>query len=156
MAASVSATSEALIKIITSYVAGEDYKPVRLSWGEGCAALADGKIDMMVRPAEIGSANIERLGLSGEFRVLSIPEDKVGSDDMQALFGRPGRGMLTFAGDIYKGQLTEGEITALGFTQFVGPHAGVSEDVAYAATKAFWDTLDEVHATVFFLRGGDT
>ncbi|WP_130409706.1 TAXI family TRAP transporter solute-binding subunit [Thalassococcus sp. S3] len=151
-AGSASATSEALIKIVTGYVAGEDYTAVRLSWGEGYAALADGKIDMMVRPAEIGSANIERFGLSGEFRVLSIPDDKVASEEMQALFGRPGRGMLQFDGDVYKGQLTEGEITALGFTQFVGTHAGVSDDVVYAATKAFWDNLDQVHATAFFLK----
>lgn len=151
-AGSASATSEALIKIITGYVAGEDYTAVRLSWGEGYAALADGKIDMMVRPAEIGSANIERFGLSGEFRVLSIPEDKVESEEMQALFGRPGRGMLQFSGDVYKGQLTDGEITALGFTQFVGTHAGVDEDVVYNATKAFWENLAEVHNTAFFLK----
>ena len=151
-AGSASATSEALIKIITGYEAGTDYDAVRLSWGEGYAALADGKIDMMVRPAEVGSANIERFGLSGEFRVLSIPTDVVGSEPMQALFGRPGRGMLTFDGGVYKGQLTEGEIIALGFTQFVGTHAGVSDDVVYAATKAFWENLEEVQATAFFLR----
>jgi len=151
-AGSASATSEALIKIITGYEAGKDYDAVRLSWGEGYAALADGKVDMMVRPAEVGSANIERFGLSGEFRVLSIPESVIGSDAMQALFGRPGRGMLEFGGDIYKGQLTEGNITALGFTQFVGTHAGVADDVVYAATKAFWENLEEVHATAFFLK----
>lgn len=151
-AGSASATSEALIKVITGYVAGDDYTAVRLSWGEGYAALADGKIDMMVRPAEIGSANIERFGLSGEFRVLTIPEDKIAGDEMKALFGRPGRGMLQFDGGVYKGQLTTGEITALGFTQFVGTHAGVSDDVVYNATKAFWENLDEVHATAFFLK----
>lgn len=151
-AGSASATSEALIKIITGYVAGDDYQAVRLSWGEGYAALADGKIDMMVRPAEIGSANIERFGLSGEFRVLSIPSGKIEDEEMQALFGRPGRGMMSFDGGVYKGQLTSGEITALGFTQFVGTHAGVSEDVVYEATKAFWENLDEVHATAFFLK----
>ncbi len=151
-AGSASATSEALIKIITGYEAGTDYNAVRLSWGEGYASLADGKIDMMVRPAEIGSANIERFGLSGEFRVLSIPKEVVSSDEMQALFGRPGRGMLQFDGGLYKGQLTEGEITALGFTQFVGTHAGVSDDVVYKATKAFWENLDAVHATAFFLK----
>nr|WP_276562537.1 TAXI family TRAP transporter solute-binding subunit [Hoeflea prorocentri] len=151
-AGSASATSEALIKIITGYEAGKDYKAVRLGWGEGYTALADGKIDMMIRPAEIGSANIERFGLSGEFRILSIPEDAVGSEAMQALFGRPGRGMLQFEGDIYKGQLTEGGITALGFTQFIGTHADISDDVVYAATKAFWDNLDEVQATAFFLK----
>lgn len=151
-AGSASATSEALIKIITGYVAGDDYKAVRLSWGEGYAALADGKIDMMVRPAEIGSANIERFGLSGEFRILSIPDDKVGSDEMKSLFGRPGRGMLQFDGNLYKGQLTDGQITSLGFTQFVGTHSGMPDDVVYKATKAFWENLDEVHDTAFFLK----
>lgn len=151
-AGSASATSEALIKIITGYEAGKDYTAVRLSWGEGYAALADNKIDMMVRPAEIGSSKIEQFGLSGEFRVLSIPSEVIGSEAMQALFGRPGRGMLTFNGDVYKGQLTGGEITALGFTQFVGTHSGVDEDVVYKATKAFWDNLDVVHATAFFLK----
>ncbi len=151
-AGSASATSEALIKIITGYEAGKDYTAVRLSWGEGYAALADNKIDMMVRPAEIGSSKIEQFGLSGEFRVLSIPQEVVNSEAMQALFGRPGRGMLQFDGGLYKGQLTAGEITALGFTQFVGTHSGVADDVVYNATKAFWENLDEVHATAFFLK----
>ncbi len=151
-AGSASATSEALIKIITGYEAGKDYTAVRLSWGEGYAALADGKIDMMVRPAEVGSSKIEQFGLSGEFRILSIPSEVTGSDAMQALFGRPGRGMLQFDGDVYKGQLTGGEITALGFTQFVGTHTGVDDEVVYKATKAFWENLEEVHATAFFLK----
>lgn len=151
-AGSASATSEAIIRIITGYEPGEDYEAVRLSWGEGYAALADGNIDMMVRPAEIGSANVERFGLSGEFRLLSIPDDVVNGEAMQALFGRPGRGMIKFAGDVYQGQLTEGDITALSFTQFIGTHAGVSDDAVYAATKAFWENLDEVHATAFFLQ----
>jgi len=71
---------------------------------------------------------------------------------MQALFGRPGRGMLKFDGGLYKGQLNQSEITALSFTQFVGTHAGVSDDVVYAATKAFWENIDEVHSTAFFLQ----
>lgn len=151
-AGSASATSEALIRILTGYEPGTDYEAVRLSWGEGYAALADGQIDMMVRPAEVGSANIERFGLSGEFRVLSIPEAALANEDMQALFGRPGRGMMQFAGDVYQGQLTEGTITSLGFFQFIGTHAGVDEEVVYQATKAFWEGLDEVHATALFLQ----
>lgn len=151
-AGSASATSEALIKIIAGYEPDQDYTAVRLSWGEGYTALADGKIDMMVRPAEIGSANIEQFGLSGEFRVLSIPEDAVSSDAMQELFGRPGRGMASFDGSVYKGQLTEGEITALGFFQFVGTHSGASEDTVYEATKSFWENIEEVQAIAFFLK----
>lgn len=151
-AGSASATSEALIKIITGFEAGSDYTAVRLSWGEGYAALSDGKIDMMVRPAEVGSANIEQFGLSGKFRVLSIPDEARDSEAMQTLFGRPGRGMATFDGGLYKGQLTEGEITALGFFQFVGTHSGMDDDIVYRATKAFWDNIAEVQATAFFLK----
>ena len=102
-AGSASATSEALIKIITGYEAGKDYNAVRLGWGEGYAALADGKIDLMVRPAEIGSANIEQFGLSGEFRILSIPDEVLESEAMQSLFGRPGRGMASFDGGTVQG-----------------------------------------------------
>ncbi len=151
-AGSASRTSEALIKIITGYEAGKDYKAVRLSWGEGYAALADSKIDMMVRPAEVGSAKIEQFGLSGEFRVLSIPNTARDSEPMQKLFGRPGRGMMVFGGDVYKGQLTGGEITALGFFQFVGTHKDMDEDVVYKATKSFWENLGEVQSTAFFLK----
>ena len=151
-AGSASATSEALIKIITGYEPGTDYEAVRLSWGEGYAALSDGKIDMMVRPAEIGSANIEQFGLSGEFRVLSIPDEARDGEAMKGLFGRPGRGMATFDGGLYKGQLTEGEITALGFFQFIGTHEGADEEAVYQATKAFWDNIEEVQATAFFLK----
>ena len=151
-AGSASATSEALIKALTGYEAGKDYTAVRLAWGEGYTALADGKIDMMVRPAEIGSARIEQFGLSGEFRVLSIPKDKIESEGMQSLFGRAGRGYASFDGGLYKGQLTDGEISALGFFQFVGTHKDVPDDVVYAATKAFWENLDEVHATALFLQ----
>ncbi len=151
-AGSASRTSEAVIKIITGYEAGKDYKAVRLSWGEGYAALADGKIDMMVRPAEVGSAKIEQFGLSGEFRVLSIPDASRDSEAMQKLFGNPGRGMMVFDGGVYKGQQTKGSITALGFFQFVGTHKGMDEEVVYKATKAFWENLSEVQATAFFLK----
>lgn len=151
-AGSASATSEALIKLITGYEAGTDYTAVRLSWGEGYAALADGKIDMMVRPAEIGSANIEQFGLSGKFRVLSIPDSIRDSEGMRKLFGRPGRGMATFNGDVYKGQLTTGVITALGFFQFVGTHVGADEEAVYKATKSFWENISEVQNTAFFLK----
>ncbi|MGJ8546079.1 MAG: TAXI family TRAP transporter solute-binding subunit [Sulfitobacter sp.] len=92
-AGSASATSEALIRNITGFEPGTDYTAVRLSWGEGYSALADGRIDMMVRPAEIGSANIEQFGLSGKFRILSIPEDVIATEAMQELMGGAGRGM---------------------------------------------------------------
>jgi TRAP transporter TAXI family solute receptor len=149
---SAATTSEALIRVITGYEPDADYNAVRLSWGEGFAALSDGKIDLMVRPAEIGAASIEQFGLSGGFRVLSIPEDKINTPEMQALFGLPGRGMMTFDGSVYKGQKTTGTITALGSYQMVGTSTNVSDDVVYAVTKAFWENIAEVQTIAFFLK----
>jgi len=151
-AGSASRTSESLIRNITGFEPNEDYTAVRLSWGEGYAALADGRIDMMVRPAEVGSANIEQFGLSGEFRVLSIPAEALDTPDMLSLVGGPGRGVARFDGSMYQGQLTEGEITALAFSQFVGTHAGVDDDLVYQVTRAFWENIAEVQATAFFLQ----
>jgi TRAP transporter TAXI family solute receptor len=151
-AGSASATSESLIKNITGYEAGKDYKAVRLSWGEGIAALSDKKIDMMIRPAEIGSSRIEQFGLSGEFRVLSIPDAVLEKEAMKNLVGAAGRGLTTFDGGLYKGQLTKGNINSLGFFQMVGTHAGLADDVVYKATKAFWDNIKEVQSTAFFLK----
>jgi TRAP transporter TAXI family solute receptor len=149
---SASRTSEALIRNITGFEPGTDYEAVRLSWGEGYAALADGRINMMVRPAEIGSANIEQFGLSGEFRILSIPAEAMETEAMQELFGGAGRGVASFDGSLYQGQLTEGEITGLAFSQFVGTHAGVDEELVYEVTRAFWENIEEVQATAFFLQ----
>jgi TRAP transporter TAXI family solute receptor len=151
-AGSASATSEALIRAITGFEPNEDYTAVRLSWGEGDDALSDGKIDMMIRPAEVGSANIEQFGLSGRFRLLSIPAEAAQQEETRRIFGEPGRGMTSFDGTLYKGQLTEGEITALGFYQFIGTHEGMPEDVVYEVTKAFWENIDEVQGSAQFLR----
>ncbi|MGJ8546080.1 MAG: TAXI family TRAP transporter solute-binding subunit [Sulfitobacter sp.] len=48
--------------------------------------------------------------------------------------------------------MTEGEITSLAFSQFVGTHAGVDDETVYQATKAFWGNIEEVQATAFFLK----
>lgn len=149
---SASRTSGTLIRNISGLEPGTDYEAVRLSWGEGYAALADGRIDMMVRPAEIGSANIEQFGLSGEFRILSIPPETMETEAMRELVGNAGRGIGSFDGSLYQGQLTEGEITGLAFSQFVGTHAGVDEVLIYQVTRAFWENIAEVQATAFFLQ----
>lgn len=149
---SAAQTSEELIRVLTGFEPGTDYEAVRLSWGEGEAALSDGRIDMMLRPAEIGSATVEQFGLSGEFRILSIPGDAMATPEMQALVGGAGRGVGNFDGSIYDGQLTEGDITALAFSQFVGTHAGVEEELVYQVTRAFWENITEVQASAFFLQ----
>ncbi|MBV1867813.1 MAG: TAXI family TRAP transporter solute-binding subunit [Marinosulfonomonas sp.] len=149
---SASVTSATIIKIMSGLEVDKDYTGIKLSWGEGLTALADDNVDVLVQPGEVGSAQIQQFGLSGEFRLLSITDEKLQDDEMKGLLARPGRGLVTFPGSVYEGQLTEGDVNGLGFFQFVGTHVGMSEDVIYAATKAFWENLDDVHATANFLK----
>ena len=151
-AGSANRTAQAIIKISSGLVAGTDYTAVILPWGEGTTAFRDGNVDVMFRPADVGSALIQQFGLNAEFRILSIPDEAMSNPDLIELSGNPGRGIHEFPGDVYKGQLTEGTVRALSFSQFVGTTNAVSEDVVYAATKAFWENLDEVHATANFLK----
>lgn len=146
-------TSESIIRALTGFEPNEDYKAVRLAWGEGTAALADGKVNMMIRPTDVGSAAIERFGLTGEFRLLSIPDDSLETEKVKKLTGGIGRTLSQFHGSIYKNQLTEGIINALGYNHYIGTHAGVSENDVYKVTKAFWEALDQVHATALFMKG---
>ena len=37
----------------------------------------------------------------------------------------------------------------------MGIHAGISDDVAYTLTKAFWDNIDEIKASASFLSTMD-
>ena len=34
----------------------------------------------------------------------------------------------------------------------MGTHAGLDEEIVYKATKSFWENIDEVHNTAFFLK----
>lgn len=151
-AGATAATSEALIKAITGYTAGADYTAVRRSWAQGYAGLEAGTIHLMIRRAEVGSDRIAKLGKSGPFRILSIPDEAQSSGEMAALFSRPGGGVAVFVGGVYENQLTTDTITTLGSYQFIGTHADVPDDVVYKATKAFWDNLDAVQAAALFLR----
>lgn len=152
-ASAAAATSEKLIRIVTGYEAGTDYTAVRLSWGEGAQALTDNKIDALIMPADIGSASVAQFGLTGKFRILSIPKEFVEGGELSALVsGNPSLDFFEFDGDVYKGQMAKGTINAIGIYQFIGTRKGVSEEIVYNATKAFWENLETVHATAIFLK----
>ena len=58
-------SAEKIIRLVTGYVANKDYKAIHMPWGGGLQAMMDGKLDVYMRPANIGSAQIEQLGLLG-------------------------------------------------------------------------------------------
>ena len=141
-----------IMKGVTGYDNDKDYEGVILPWGEGINAFRDNKVDVMVRPCDVGCALVQQFGLNSNFRLLSIPESALDAPALKKQSSSPGRGITLFDGAVYKGQLTQGTIRALGFNQFIGTTKMVDEDVVYNVTKSFWDNLDDIHKTAVFLK----
>ncbi len=144
--------AKGIMKGVTGFDHDKEYEGIILPWGEGLNAFRDNKVDVMVRPCDVGCALVQQFGLNANFRLLSIPESALDDPALKKQSSSPGRGITSFQGDVYKGQLTKGTIRALGFNQFVGTTKMIDEEVVYKATKAFWDNIGDIHKTAVFLK----
>ena len=71
---------------------GEDYTEVNLDWSSAEQAFQDRQVAVYVVPVSIPSAQIEQINATGEFRVLGVPDDALGSEAIKTVTGIPGRG----------------------------------------------------------------
>ena len=148
-------TSEMIIRIVTGYKPNVDYKAIRLNWGAGLQAMMDGQLDLYMRPAPIGTAMIEQLGLSRKFRLLSVSKEMVASAGWKKLEKVPGRLTGVIPAGTYKGQVGDKDVTVGAATMLLAVRKGLSNELVYRMTKGFWGNIGEVHATVHTLKGLD-
>lgn len=146
------AGQEDIIRAVTGYEPGRDYKAVHLAWGQGLNAMRDGQLDMYFVPAQVGSANVQELALKKPIRILTIPREAGSSELFQRILKRPGRGMTTLSRTTYKGQVNEEDVWMMATEQYIATNTSVSPDVVYRVTKAFWENLDDVHRTAISLK----
>lgn len=144
-------TTEQMIRVITGFEPNKEYNAIRLPWGGGLQAMLDGKIDVYVRPAGLGSALIEQLGLKKKFRLLDAGDAAKSAAWKKKYLGVPGRTTGVIPKGTYQGQLG-GDVTTGGgiFTFVVGRK--LSEEMVYNFTKSIWDNLDEIHKTAKILK----
>jgi len=145
-------TAEMIIRIATGYKPNVDYKAIRLNWGAGLQAMMDGQLDLYMRPAPMGAAMIQQLGLSRKFRLLTVSKDIVASAGWKKLEKIPGRLTGVIPAGTYKGQIGDNDVTVGAATMILVANKGLSNDLVYRMTKAFWDNLNEVHTTVHTLK----
>jgi TRAP transporter TAXI family solute receptor len=143
---------ENMIRIATGYEPNKEYKAVRLNWGSGLQAMMDGQLDVYVRPAPIGAAMIEQLGLSRKFRLLSLSREVISSEAWKKFQKRAAHTMGNIPAGTYKGQIGDTDVTVDAETMMLVTRKGLSDDLVYRMTKAFWTNIDEVHATVSTLK----
>ncbi len=145
-------TSETIIRVLTGYKPNKDYKAIRLPWGGGLQAMLDGKLDVYFRPAGIGAASVEQLGLKKKFRLLDIG-DKSTSAAWKKYLIPMGREQGVIPAGTYKGQINNKKDVIVGANTFqFAVNIKLSEERVYKMTKLIWDNIDEIHKTATTLQ----
>jgi len=114
--------------------------------------MMDGQLDVFVRPAPAGTAMIEQLGLSRKFRLLSLPQKALASKSWKKFQKKAAHVVATIPAGTYKGQIGSGDVTVDGETMLLVTRKGLSDELVYRMTKAFWANIKEVHSTVHTLK----
>jgi len=152
--AAVSRMMQNLTRAITGMEPDEDYTLVLLDFGSAFQAFQDGQIDTLFRPVAVGNAGIQQVAALGKIRLIGISEADLENKEVQNQTNIPGRSLTEVAPDAYgENQANEVPITTWKDWTGVGIPAHVSDDVAYAITKAFWENLEDFRSVSDFAKG---
>lgn len=144
---SASGQSIGIIRAVTGFEPGKDYKAVKLGWGAANQAFEDGKFDLFMRPQMIGSAMINQFGASKKIRLLNIPEATRQSDAWKNYEKTPGRTLDLLPSGTYSNVVNNAEnINAAAYVMMVTVNKGMDDDTAYKLTKAVFDNIKAVHS----------
>ncbi|MFS0674003.1 TAXI family TRAP transporter solute-binding subunit [Ornithinibacillus sp. 179-J 7C1 HS] len=114
----------------------EDY----LSFAEGVEGIKNGTIDAVVISSGLPNAGVMELQTSHEIVVVEIAEEKVLK--MQEKY--PAFFPATVPADVYE---LESDTPTIGVNNVLLTHKDVSDEVAYALTKGFYENLDTLKET---------
>ena len=138
------------IKLNSGLVNKKDYKEIRMPWNAGIQAMADGKLDVFVRPAGVGAASMDQLGAKRKFRLLAVNPKAPG---MEKFMGRPDRLFVKIPAGTYSNQSNnDKDIIVDGFRHQLAVRRDMSDDLVYKITKTIFDNLPEMRKTAVTLR----
>ncbi len=152
--AAVSRMMQNLTRAITGMEPDVDYTLVSLDFGSSFQAFQDGQVDTWFRPVPVGNPGIMQAASLGAIRLIGISEADLENEEVQRQTNIPGRSLTQVAPDAYgENQANEEPITTWKDWTGVGIPIHVSEDTAYAITRAFWENLDYLKSVAGFAKG---
>lgn len=138
------ATMQRLFKAVAGLEEGTDYEAVTLGWDAAAAAFQDGNIDVYCNPTNAPSPVLTQISVTNEIRFLGIPSDKLETEAVQRLVGRPGFSAAALPAGVYgDNQLNDEDVTTLGVTVGIVTNENADEDMIYQMTKAFYAGVEE-------------
>ena len=136
-----------LTRSVTGMEPNEDYNLVSLDFGSSLQAFQDGQIDTWFRPVAVGNPGIQQAAAIDKIRLIGISEKDLQNEEVQKQTNIPGRSLTQVAPDAYgPNQANEEPVTTWLDWTGIGIPAHVSDDVAYAITKAFWENLNDLQS----------
>lgn len=140
-------TGTSLIKSDTGYEAGVDYEILDLDLQGGQQAFLDGHVDVWVRPAPLGGAMIEQVGVSRNIRILGMSEEGINSEIAKMYQKDPGASIDVIPANTYSGQINDGPVKTMGFWLGMGVNAQADEQTIYEITNAVINNLETFKST---------
>lgn len=122
--------------------AGLSYKDLSkveyLPFGESVELMKNRQLDATLISAGLGVAALRDLSTSVKIVIVPVPADVI------AKIGDPAYQAGTVPANTYEGQ--DKDVSTVAIQNFLVSHSGVSNDTAYAMTKAMWENLDQLKA----------
>lgn len=132
-----------LIALGSGGLTDADYEGIRAPWGAAAQSFQDGQFDVYVASAAVGSQALNELSLQREIRILGIPEDVLGSDAWNTFLLEAAQFESTVPAGTYSGQANgDSDQTSSASAMMMSVHKDMSDDQAYALTKAYWTNLE--------------
>jgi len=132
-----------LIALGSGGLTDADYEGIRAPWGAAAQSFQDGQFDVYVASAAVGSQALNELSLQREIRVLGIPEDVLGTEAWNTFLLEAAQFESTVPAGTYSGQVNgDSDQTSSASAMMMSVHKDMSDDQAYALTKAYWTNLE--------------
>ncbi|MEP7208222.1 MAG: TAXI family TRAP transporter solute-binding subunit [Casimicrobiaceae bacterium] len=109
-----------------------------LPFGESVELMKNRQLDATLQSAGLGVASLRDLAAAMDIVVVSVPADVIKK------IGDPAYIAASIPANTYKGQTSD--VNTAAVQNYLVTHDGVSNDLAYAMTKALWTNLDQLVA----------
>lgn len=139
-AGAANAQAQSIIGASSGLVGGQDFEVVRLGWGAAIQAFQDNQFEAFMFPSAVGNAAIEQLG---EIRLIDLPDAALETEIWEKYEAGGANGVGVIPAGTYSNVVNEGDVQGAENFMQTTVNKDMSDDDAYALTKAFWENLDK-------------
>ncbi len=145
--------ARAVVKIATGLDDGDGYTGLQVNWGQSVKTITDGSADAQVLPTNFPDGRLTQAAASGAMVVFSLPTTVYESEAAQKYMKAPGSvGVVEPKEGIFgtniRVQSEDDMFRGIGEVGGEVVHKSMSEDIAYALTKAFLDGIDTIKGRI--------